>query len=87
MMLGHSVSTKTWVSSSNVTQRQTYTLIREPGLDSRIPELKRPCGDSPLVSCVENAIAPPINFVRDFGDKPAVADTLVAKVVQLFTRS
>jgi hypothetical protein len=51
-----------------------------------MPELKTPCGDSPLMLCEDSAKAPPMNLVREFENKPAVADTLVANVVQLLTK-
>jgi hypothetical protein len=60
-----------------------YILIKDPASELRMPELKIPCGDNPLMLCEESAKAPPINLVREVEDMPAVTDTLVAKVIQL----
>jgi hypothetical protein len=63
--------------------RSTYTLIRDPALESRIPALKILCGENPVMLCEDSAKAAPINFVFEVEVIPAVAETIVAKVVHL----
>ena len=65
--------------------RSTYTLIRDPALESRIPALKILCGENPGMLCDDSAKAAPINFVFEVEVIPTAAETLVARVVHLVT--
>ena len=68
-------------------QSLIYVVMKDPALESRMPDSRMLCGESPVVLlCEELAKAAPMSLVFEVEDKPAVADTLVAKTVQLLTK-